>query len=183
MSQAPEITTRRLRLRAFRPEDAQDVFEYARDPEVLRYTTGRTPRVPPDIQPFMDDVTNKPDGAYAWAVRLRDNPRVIGAIEFGSDGAVGTIHGALAKEYWGKGLMTEAARAVLGWAFATLGLERVTTEALAHNKASIRVMQKCGMTLERLCQDKWDKFDAPVDLGVYTITRQDWLALRRDALP
>jgi ribosomal-protein-alanine N-acetyltransferase len=51
----------------------------------------------------------------------------------------------LKASYWGKGLATEAARAVLGYAFGELGLDRVDGAAALENVASKRVMEKIGM--------------------------------------
>jgi ribosomal-protein-alanine N-acetyltransferase len=174
--QIPEIETERLRLRAFRADDAQDVFAYARNPNVLRYTTGTTPTVLAETQKFVDGLVNKPAGAFAWAIRLKTSPRVIGAVEFGiPDGATGSIDYALAEERWNQGIMTEAARAVLDWAFRTHSdLQAVTTAAMTVNIASIRVLQKCGMKFQRYEQQKWEKFADPVDLAVYSVSRQMW---------
>jgi [ribosomal protein S5]-alanine N-acetyltransferase len=52
----------------------------------------------------------------------------------------------LKAHYWGKGLATEAARALLGYAFGELGLARVDGGAAFENAASRRVMDKIGMT-------------------------------------
>ncbi len=51
----------------------------------------------------------------------------------------------LKKSYWGRGLATEAARALIGYAFNELGLNRVDSGAEFENIASKRVMEKIGM--------------------------------------
>ena len=53
---------------------------------------------------------------------------------------------------WGKGLATEAARAILGYGFATIGLERIVAVAFPENRRSIEVMKRCGMTYEGLAR-------------------------------
>jgi ribosomal-protein-alanine N-acetyltransferase len=113
MNQIPEIVTEQLTLRGFSLTDARDVFAYASNPNVLRYTTGRTPTSIADSEKFVHGLMNAPAGAFAWAVRLKNAPTVIGAVEFGiGDGTEGSIHYALAEEHWNKGLMTDACRAV-----------------------------------------------------------------------
>ena len=146
----PELHTDRLLLRGFSIEDAADVFAYASDPEVLRYTTGVTPVTPADSERFVQSLLDNPPGAFAWALLPRSGGRVIGAVEFGiGDGRTGSIHYALARDRWNGGLMTEACRAVLDWGFASHpGLERVTTSAVVENRASTRVMEKCGFKRE-----------------------------------
>jgi len=183
MTQVPDISTERLCLRAFVRDDAEDVFAYASDPAVLLYTTGRTPQSIQDTQKFVNSLLNKPCGAYAWAVRLTSQSHVIGAVEFGpGDGTDGSIHYALAKEYWNRGLMTEACRAVLDWAFRShRSLESVTTSAVIANRGSTRVMEKCLMQFQRRVKEKWEKFDHPVELAVYSIERQRWQSSQQRA--
>ena len=54
----------------------------------------------------------------------------------------------LGRRYWGRGIMTDAVRAVTRYAFAELGLHRVFAVPFAHNAASARVLEKAGYTLE-----------------------------------
>ena len=178
MHHIPEIQTARLRLRAFQPNDAENVFAYARNPNVLRHTTGITPTELAETQKFVDGLVNQPAGAYARAICLNTSPRVIGEVEFGiPDGATGSIDYALAEEHWNHGIITEAARAVLDWAFRTHPtLQAVTTAAMTVNVASIRVLQKCGMEFQRYAQEKWAKFADPVELAVYSVSKQMWFS-------
>lgn len=55
----------------------------------------------------------------------------------------------LAPDYWGKGLATEAAQAVLRYGFGRLGLLRIVAVAHPENQASIRVLEKLGMAFEK----------------------------------
>lgn len=176
MNRIPEIDTERLCLRAFRPEDAEDVYAYARNPRVLRYTTGKTPRTLAESQAFVNGLIGGPPGSFAWAIRVKDDSRVIGAVEFDvSEDTAGTIDYALGEEHWNQGLMTEAATAVLDWAFRThSSLEHVASTALTVNSASKRVMEKCGLTFQRYDRKKWEKFEEEVALAVYSISRQTW---------
>ncbi len=176
MNETPEIRTKRLHLRAFRQDDAEDVFAYARNPNVLRYTTGKTPTVLPETQKFVQGLVNKPSGAFAWAICLKNDAHVIGAVEFGMpDGTTGTVDYALAEEHWNQGIMTEAVRAVLAWAFrAHPRLQRVCASAMTINAASIRVMKKCGLEFQKKVQEKWEKFPEPVELSVCAISREKW---------
>ena len=92
MKVTSEIVTSRLLLRAVRMEDAADIFAYARNPNVLCYTTGTTPRKFAETEAFVRALVNKPRGAFAWAIRLRNRSGVIGVIEFGiPDGITGSV--------------------------------------------------------------------------------------------
>ena len=176
MKEIPEIQTNRLLMRAITLKDVEDVFVYSRNPNVLRYTTGKTPSKLAETQEFVRKLITKPKGAFAWAVLLKNNPLVIGVIEFGtSDGLSGGIHYALAEEHWNQGLMTEGVQAVLNWVFRNiLDLQNITTSAVSVNKGSIRVMEKCGLRFQKYVKEKWEKYDEPVELAIYSISRDMW---------
>ncbi len=82
----------------------------------------------------------------------------------------------LAAEFWGRGLATEGARAVLAFAFESLSLDQIVSFTTAANIRSRRVMEKLGMT-----HDPSDDFDHPLLIGhplqrhvLYRIELQRW---------
>lgn len=176
----PEIITDRLRLRPLRLSDAKDIWTYTRNPSVLRYTSAETPRNLGDAKAHTRRLVNKPEGAFTLAICLKDDPRVIGVIEFGTRGEKGGADYSLAEEYWNRGIMTEAVKAVIDWGFRTHPeLQTISSSAMPVNRGSTRVMEKCGMVFERRLQDKFEKSSAPVTLDEYIIRREDWLQRRR----
>ncbi len=75
---------------------------------------------------------------------------------------------------WGNGFTTEAARAVVAYAFTELGLHRVQGRHFTRNAASGRVMQKIGMQYEgthRAAYRRWNRFE---DVAVYSILAPEW---------
>ena len=168
-------------LKAVRLEDAADIFAYARNPNVLRYTTGTTPREFAETEAFVRGLMNNPSGNFAWAIRLKNCPDVIGVVEFGiKDGTTGSIDYALSEQYWNQGIMTEAVRAVLSSVFRTHPtLKSVLSSAMTANPASTRVQQKCGMKLLRYEYQNWTKFGEPVEMAVCTISREEWQAANK----
>ena len=179
MNKTPQIETSRLMLKAVRIEDAADIYTYVQNPNVLRYTTGTTPREFAETEDFVRGLANKPDGASAWAIRRKGYSGVIGVVEFGThdNNTRGSVDYALSEEYWNQGVMTEAVRAVLDWAFQTFpGLDSVSSSAMTANPASTRVQEKCGMQIVRREHRKWDKFDEPVEMAFCSITREEWKA-------
>jgi len=75
--------------------------------------------------------------------------------------------------YWNRGYATEAAHAIVAYAFTALGLQRVHARHLARNPASGRVMQKVGMTREGLLRHHTHKWGRPEDVVLYGILRDD----------
>jgi [ribosomal protein S5]-alanine N-acetyltransferase len=135
----PPLATERLHLRPMRVADAPDVFAYARDPDVLRFTTGTPPNHVDETRRYLEDSLTLP-GDRMWAIQLIGKPTVIGAIEFGLQSPEsGSIHYALAKPHWGRGLMTEAVDAVCRWAFDIVApLVEIRTSVIDANIASVR---------------------------------------------
>jgi len=113
----PEIITDRLRLRPLHLSDAKDIYTYTRKPNVLRYTSAETPRNLADARAHTQRLVNKPDGAFTLAICLKDGYSVIGVIEFGTRGEKGGADYSLAEEYWNRGIMTEAVKAVIDWGY------------------------------------------------------------------
>jgi [ribosomal protein S5]-alanine N-acetyltransferase len=168
----PRLRTQRLWLRAMELRDAADVFDYARDPAVLRYTTGITPTHLSETKVFLEaslrDASN-----YWWAIRVQDDGPVIGAIDCGlhpPDAA--HIDYAMGALYWGQGLMTEAVGAVSAWAFAAFPtIVRLQSAVVVDNFASCGVLEKCGFVRIGETTEPWTKQDAPVRLWRYERAR------------
>jgi ribosomal-protein-alanine N-acetyltransferase len=82
----------------------------------------------------------------------------------------------LGRPFWGRGIATEALRAVTAHAFAAHGLERVQACVFAWNPASIRVLEKAGYTLDGRLRRAVTKDGATTDLLIYGILRPDQVA-------
>jgi ribosomal-protein-alanine N-acetyltransferase len=85
-----------------------------------------------------------------WAVRETTTGEWIGFCGFRSSDAneVELLYGIWPR-YWGQGLVTEAARAALSYAFLTLGVTEVVAATDVPNHASVRVLERLGMQFER----------------------------------
>ncbi|HET7450375.1 MAG TPA: GNAT family protein [Gaiellaceae bacterium] len=85
-----------------------------------------------------------------------------------------------ARRHQGKGFATEAARAVVDWAFATAGMHRVVGRTEARNAASARVLEKLGMRLEaHFVENEWVKNEWQSEL-VYSVLDREWSASSSD---
>jgi [ribosomal protein S5]-alanine N-acetyltransferase len=152
--------------------DAPDVFAYAKDPDVLRYTTGTTPHHVEETRKFLEGAVAAPDGCM-WAIERRGQPTVIGAVEFSLlSPDVGSVHYVLGKQYWGQGLMTEAVDAVCNWALDTLpSMLEIRTTAVEANIGSARVLEKCGFERIGTTVEQWQKQPEPVHLAIFRRSR------------
>jgi RimJ/RimL family protein N-acetyltransferase len=169
----PTLRTGRLLLRPLELTDAADVFGYVRDPDVLRYTTGRTPARLAETEAYLGEALSSPD-TYHWGICLPDSRPVVGVIEFSIDTpGRASIHYTLAAPLWGKGLMTEAVRGVCAWAFNALpDLRVIETSVAAENVGSARVLEKVGFRRLRRTEERWEKEPSPVQLEWYALGRE-----------
>lgn len=151
MSMTPVIETERLVLRPPRMEDAAAVFEsYARDVEAVRYLTFTPNQTLAETEEFMRARLRKLERgeALTWAITRRGEDRLIGMIELRPNGFKADFGYVLSRAFWGQGLMTEALRAVLDFAFSLPGVYRVSAVCDVENVGSARVMEKAGLSFE-----------------------------------
>ena len=171
-----EIRTDRLLLRPFRLEDVDDVFGYAVDPEWGRYLSSPPmPYLRKHAEEFLERQTQTPrDEPPTWAIVLEG--KVVGGVGIGikAEHATGELAYSLAKRHWGKGLVPEAARAVMEWGFRERELAKVWAHADARNAASQRVMQKLGMTYEGTLRRHLRIRGEQVDDVYYGLLREEW---------
>jgi RimJ/RimL family protein N-acetyltransferase len=174
MSGQTPIPAPRLLLRPFRPDDAPAVQRLAGDRDIA-LTTINVPH------PYEDGMAEAWIATHAdlWtrgaavicAMEHREQARLVGAvgITIELEQRRGELGYWVGKPWWGNGYATEAARALVGFAFERLGLERVFAHHFASNPASGRVMQKIGMRQEGVLRRhviKWGRFENIVVYGI-----------------
>ena len=174
----PVLQTKRLTLRRFRLTDVDDVIAFANDEVWQRY-------LPPLPFPyervhgerfvaesFLRDWKSKP----AFAIVLGDT--MIGEINLRINKRPQTAEMgyAIARKHWGNGYATEAAGAVVGWAFETFCLAKIHAVAIVDNKRSWRVMERIGMTKEGVLRSEVPGRDSKQrhDMAYYGILREEW---------
>ncbi len=172
------IETARLVLRRWTLADAEDLLAYAADPEWSRFLPVPEPyeRRHADeavARWVLEDWSTRP----VWAMEIAG--RASGGINLRIDHQhrKGELGYALARRHWGNGYMTEAVRAVIDAAFAALpALARVQAGANARNRASIRVMERLGMTHEGTIPHAPRGTDLESrEAGViYAVLREEW---------
>ena len=150
----------RLILRYLVPEDLDGLFALYSDPEVRRYFPKGTltyAETKEELGWFLHGHPQHPELGL-WATILKETGQFIGRcglLPWTIDGrAEVEVAYMLAKEYWGQGLGTEAARAILGYGFEQLRLSRLICLIDRDNLASIRVATKIGMTFEKEGRDE-----------------------------
>ena len=175
------LKTERLILRRFEESDAENVFEYAKDPAV-----GPIAGWPPhkSVGESLDVIRNVFSAAECYAVCLKEDGKAIGAIELKLNGHTDMTDRDdecelgywLGRPFWGQGIMPEAVREMLRHAFEDLGMQNVWCGYYDGNTKSKRVQEKCGFRYQ------WTTKDVDVPLmhekrigHVNLMTKDRWL--------
>ncbi len=177
----PAIETSRLLLRPVEPGDAPAIYAYQSDAEIYRYMNTEPPAsadaVAETIRQWLE--LRAEDRPPPWVIIFKETGRVAGRIgldHLNREHSAGWLDYQLARELWGRGIATEAVRAVLGYGFGTLGLNRIGAYCWDGNAASQRVMEKAGMQYEgTLRQIRFAK-GAYRDLRYYSMLAEEWRA-------
>jgi RimJ/RimL family protein N-acetyltransferase len=174
----PILESNRLRLRPIEIEDTSSVFSYASHPDVGPNAGWKPHDTIDESLAFIQYCLKKRDynqpGTYA-IIHKEDN-RMIGTIEIHSykehKAEIGLV---LHPDYWGKGLMTEAGKLLVIYAFEVLELERLAYCHFVDNIKSKHVAQRLGFTFEGVLRKKFRTHTGKaLDEAVYSITDDDY---------
>lgn len=169
----------RLRFEMLTQDDAQLLFELDQDPEVMRYINGGKPSTMDEITniilPRLNAYTNPEQGWGIWKVTtLSDNATLpstfigwilVRPMDFFSDKPKYhdiELGWRFKKCTWGKGYATEAARAVSNAIILQPRVSHISAVADKDNIASINIMQKLGMTYQKVAPYPTPTGEVPV---------------------
>jgi RimJ/RimL family protein N-acetyltransferase len=168
----PKIETARLRYRMPGPHDLDAMMLIVSDPEVMKYLG-----VKPGTVLTREEAKNtlermiefwQEHGFGRWAVTNKEDDKLIGLCGFRLLDGMPELFYVFAKAWWGQGLATEAARALLRYGFEELGFESIVAAVRPANIASINVITKIGMSYEK----KFSHYG--INAVRYLITRDEY---------
>ena len=177
----PRLETAPLTRRAVTPADRAAVFALFADPRVA---------VPTHIAPFTRLTQADAliagfgrrfaaQGGIRWGLTLPGDDTLIGTAGFPAiDAALyrARLGYNLAAAHWGRGLATEAVRALVGFGFAALQLHRIETTTNRDNTGSRRVLAQVGFTEEGILRDYvyWREVGVFYDARLYALLRREY---------
>ena len=179
----PTLHTGRLRLRPVTSADAGALFALHSDARVLRYWDAPPWREAARAERFVTacrQMAEEGSGARVVVDRASDGAFLgwCGLSRWNPDHRSAALGYCFAEQAWGHGYATEAAGALLQWAFATLDLNRVQAETDTRNLASARVLEKLGFRREGTLRE-----DCVVDAEVSDSWVYGLLGRQRPAAP
>jgi RimJ/RimL family protein N-acetyltransferase len=175
-----QLQTPRLHLREFEESDAAACNVYEREPRVVEYQSF-APRTLAEsldyIRLSMATAVEKPRTVFDLAVVLREDARLIGRCGLkvvDRESREGALWYILNPEYWGRGIIPEAAHALLAFGFGELNLHRVIVDCEPANVASMRVAEKLGMRREaHFVENAWVK-GRWTDSVIFAMLDREW---------
>lgn len=174
------LETERLILRPVVLDDADDMFLYAKTYQVTRMTRFKPHQSVEDSKKVIEHVfLSRPEKGWpeAFAITLKNNGRMIGTCDFWPVSASEGVYEmgyALNPRFWGLGLMTEAASAVLQFAFEGYKVRRMELKHLQSNPASGAVAKKLGFEQEGIKRQAARFEDGYDDLVCYGLLQEEY---------
>lgn len=170
------IQTERLTLRRFEIADAQAMFDnWANDERVTRFLTWTPHDSPESSKQLLESwcAAYENESTYNWAIEFEG--KVIGnisVVRFNEKHEYADLGYCMGYDFWNKGIMTEAAKAVIHYLFEEIGFHRLVISHAAGNPASGRVAQKCGLSYEGTRRECYKQADGTfLDLVDYAVLK------------
>lgn len=171
------LETKRLIIRDWKESDAEDLFAYAKDSDVGPMA-GWKPHADLDeskqiLQMFMRE-------RDTFAIEYKETNQVIGSVGLHKTKKATVVYDlelgyVLSKDFWGNGIMKEAAQAVIDYAFHDLGIETLMVGHFIDNQQSKRVIEKLGFTPWCDSKQSYTRFDGvKLDEKLYRMLNCDW---------
>ncbi|KYG91102.1 alanine acetyltransferase [[Bacillus] sp. KCTC 13219] len=187
MTTFPVLETKRLVLREITKQDANSILNYLSDAEVMKYY---------GLEPFksldeaLDEISwyqaiqNNKTG-IRWGITLKEQGVVIGSCGFHnivSQHFRTEIGFELSKEQWGKGIATEAVKAIINYGFENMHFQRIEALIEPPNLLSQKLVEKMSFIREGLLRNyefTCGKFD---DLYMYSLLKQDFNQIKNNLI-
>ncbi len=175
----PVINLDGYTLREQQDKDVENFYKYYTDPEVNKYILTEVPQSLEDGRRelyYWRNVFYNNDGIY-FAIADKTDDQMIGSIGLTSHSSYHNrieLSYDMAKEFWHKGIMTQAVKAALNYGFRTMRINRIEAVTAIDNEPSIRLLERCGFQCEgRLRQHRYHR-GALVDVYMFSILQEEF---------
>ena len=173
------METERLVLRLVDTADVHDFFAFTSDPEVVKHSGAFTLHTDcEETSTFIHNKLNRyvKHTQIPWAIVYKPENKVIGIIMlfYNAKHHKAELGYAVSRAYWGFGIATEAAQAVVDFGFSVWGLHRIDATFDPRNGASGRVLEKCGFKYEGLLRDYYFLSNELCDRVITSILKNEY---------
>lgn len=183
----PTLETDRLIIRKFTETDIDDFYEYVSDDEVTRYLLWDTYKNKDVAREYIASIIEKYNRyeLAPWGIELKENSKLVGSIDFvkydykNFSAEIGYV---LNRNYWNKGIMTEALKTIIKFGFEEMNLIRIEMRHNVMNIGSERVIQKNGLKYEGTLRKKEFLKKEFVDVKYYSILKEEFYNKANDEI-
>ena len=174
------IETKRLILRPYVKEDAVSIFKnWAADPSVQIPLAEPVYETLDAVEALVDEYIHsfEKTGKYRWAMVSKETGECIGLIAYflvDTNNDFAEMEYGLGQNYWNKGLTTEAVKALIKFGFEEMKLHKIQITYKEYNKASKKVIEKCGLFYEGKLRDYFKESDKYVSRVYYSILADEY---------
>jgi ribosomal-protein-alanine N-acetyltransferase len=167
-----QIQTPRLLLRAAQPDDAPGLFKAFSDPEVMKYWSTLPHGAVSETSTWLSKMITSPqNGTTDFIIHHIATNTAIGKIGIWQDSEIGFM---IAREFWRKGIVSEALKAVLPYYFEDMGYENITADIDPRNEASESILKKHGFAVVGRREQTWEIGGVWVDSSDLELKREEW---------
>ncbi len=175
-----ELKTERLVLRLWGEEDAEGLFELARNPNIGPICGWPVHTSVENSRQIIRDILSAPE---TYAITIKPDDRAVGSIGLKRGAESNLLLGAheaeigywIGEPFWGRGYTPEAARELIRHAFEELGIRAMWCGWFDGNDKSRRVGEKCGFRHVRTERKYWPPIDKTVTQHISRLTREEWM--------
>ncbi|MDA7948487.1 MAG: GNAT family N-acetyltransferase [Hyphomicrobiaceae bacterium] len=173
------LTTSQLILRPPRIDDAEAVAAIANNLKIAEQT--RRMPYPYRVEDAHNWIASLPDSQEcAFVIARKCDNAIVGASGLGvGDTGEHEVGYWIGEPFWGNGYATEAARAVIDYAFANLSISLLNSRCRVVNEASRRVLVKCGFQLVGTGMSMGRAYGGPVPVDEFVLERSVWESLKQ----
>jgi [ribosomal protein S5]-alanine N-acetyltransferase len=166
-------------LRWLEPRDVDALFEIYSDVEVTRFWSSAAMRRKAEARRLLREIReeHRARRLHEWGVALRDGDRVIGTctlFNFDAENRRAEVGFALARAWWGRGLMGEALTLLLDFAFDVLGMRRIEADVDPRNRASLALLERLGFRHEGVLRERWNVGGELQDTAYYGLLAREY---------
>lgn len=173
-----------ITLRRAGMKDAEKMFEnWGKHDATTKYVLWETHSDILDTRVFLRTWVNSyssPD-VYRWVIEVNETKEPVGTISVGSINrllGICDVGYSLGPSFWGYGYATEALGMVVKFLFEQVGANKITASFMQENIPSKRVMEKCGMQMEKILRNRYlgTSRNIRTDVVVMSIKKEDYFS-------
>lgn len=174
------LSTERLVLRWFKPEDAQLMLEnWAGSENVTKYMTWPPYTDVSDVLQYINSIisTYESNDTYYWVIELKEISQPVGCISaVSANWDIGLVHigYCIGEKWWHKGITSEAFAEVIRFFMEEIGVNKVESRHDPRNVNSGKVMQKCGLKYEGTLRRSDFNNQGICDSAYYGLLREEY---------